>query len=151
MIRFLVEISSPVSNLSVENVCVLGTHGHGCWDRGFFHDLSLLLRDAENRNPGTDLLILKEKCQQSIRTLHFIRENRNVDLPNLEKKKRVNPGHPGTLPHCLSANQYFPCRAVVTQGRTHRRETSTLREDISRTRYHQNDDISLTTLIDAFD
>ena len=39
---------------------------------GFFHDLSLLLRDAENSYPGTDLLILKEKCQQSIRTLHFI-------------------------------------------------------------------------------
>ena len=38
----------------------------------FFHDLSLLLGDAENRNPGTDLLKLKEKCQQSIRTLHFI-------------------------------------------------------------------------------
>ena len=118
---------------------------------GFFNDLSLLLRDAENRNPGTYLLKLKEKCQQSIRTLHFIRENRNVDLPNLEKKKRVNPGHPGTLPHCLSANQYFPCRAVVTQERTHRRETSTPREVISRTRYHQNGDISLTTLIDAFD
>ena len=39
---------------------------------GFFNDLSLLLRDAENRNPGIDLLILKEKFQQSIRTLHFI-------------------------------------------------------------------------------
>ena len=24
----------------------------------------------------------------------------------------------GTLPHCLSANQYFQCRAVGTQGRT---------------------------------
>ena len=52
---------------------------------GFFHDLSLLLRDAENRNAGTDLLILKEKCQQSIRTLHFIREDRNVDPPNLDE------------------------------------------------------------------
>ena len=26
---------------------------------GFFNDLTLLLRDAENSNPGTDLLILK--------------------------------------------------------------------------------------------
>ena len=48
---------------------------------GFFNDLSLLLRDAEHRNPGTDLLILKEK---SILTLHFIREDRNVNLPNLD-------------------------------------------------------------------
>ena len=65
------------------------------------------------------------------------------------KEKTVNPGHPGTPPHCLSANQYH--WSVVTQGRTHRRETSTPREDISRTRYHQNGDISLTTLIDDFD
>ena len=119
----------------------------------FFHDLSLLLRDAENRNPGTDLLILKEKCQQSIRTLHFTKTKALGGHDNLcdRKEKIVNPGHPGTLPHCLSANQYFPCRAVVTQGRTHRRETSTPREDISRTRYHQNGDISLTTLIDDID
>ena len=28
---------------------------------GFFNDLSLLLRDAENRNPGTDLFDIERK------------------------------------------------------------------------------------------
>ena len=86
--------------------------------------------------------------------LHAVTKTKALDgHDNLcdRKEKIVNPGHSGTPLHCLSANQYCPCRAVVTQGRTHRRETSTPREVISRTRYHQNGDISLTTLIDDFD
>ena len=50
----------------------------------FLSDLSLLLRDAENRDAGTDLLVLKEKCQEAIRTLYFIRD-KNGDIPNLDE------------------------------------------------------------------
>ena len=53
---------------------------------GFSNDLSLLLRNAENRNPGTDLLILKDANCLFVHCTSFGRIEMWI-YPILEEKK----------------------------------------------------------------